>query len=840
MKKVVLKGLVFFLTFCISVIVISRIINKGNNDLTVDMPAATFPIIYMSTEGIAYNELHGYSKSMDTAYMRETITVLDEGRSTGFKIDTYGQKIDSIKYEVRSVDGDRLIESTTAEDYKRGTDFITGSITVKDLIDRNTEYEMIIILHTEFREEIRYYTRIIWTTDYHLTEKLAFAISFHDKTFDKEEVKELSKYMEPNSSANNSTLHKVNIHSNLEQLSWGKLHVTQESAPSFNVTQLGPQTADIKANYLVSYTDENGKKYFYVEEYYRLRYTSDRIYLLDYEREMNSLLDCRDSIYVNDKILLGVADENLPIVESKDGNVFAFVLQNSLYTYNITTNKMSVVFSYYYNNHMDARTLYNQHDIQIMNIDEGGNLQFAVYGYMNRGRHEGEVGVQVYNYDSTVNTIEETLYIPYDKTYQVLKAEVDNLLYLNPNNHLFLSIEDSVYDIDLTNKTYHSMIEVLYEDSIKVSDSHKILVWQSHGDFYSATQLELMDLTSADRITIKAEDDEYIMPLGFMEEDLIYGIAKKEDITTDYAGRTFFPMYAVYIRNARGDILKTYEQPGIYVTSCSMQKNQITLGRMIKKENGLFEETTPDQIMNSSEQAIGKNVIKAVITENYGNYIQIAVKKDINAKTIQVRNPKEVLYEGGRNLPLSKETETDKYYVYGLEGMKGIYSNPAKAVQSAEKVGGVVINQKGDYVWLKGNRLTKNQIMAIKETGITDKDSSLAVCLDTILEYEGIVRNTEGLLSKGEGIVNILTSNIENAKILDLTGCSLDAVLFYVNRDIPVLATLQDGNAVLIIGFNQFNVVIMNPNKGSIYKVGMNDATEWFKENGNCFITYLK
>ena len=76
--------------------------------------------------------------------------------------------------------------------------------------------------------------------------------------------------------------------------------------------------------------------------------------------------------------------------------------------------------------------------------------------------------------------------------------------------------------------------------------------------------------------------------------------------------------------------------------------------------------------------------------------------------------------------------------------------------------------------------------------------------------------------------------------MLDLSGCSLDAVLYYVNMDIPVLATLQDGTAVLIVGFNEFNIVVMDPLTGTVYKKGMNDSTEWFKENGNRFITYLK
>ena len=68
----------------------------------------------------------------------------------------------------------------------------------------------------------------------------------------------------------------------------------------------------------------------------------------------------------------------------------------------------------------------------------------------------------------------------------------------------------------------------------------------------------------------------------------------------------------------------------------------------------------------------------------------------------------------------------------------------------------------------------------------------------------------------------------------------MDAVLFYPNREIPVLGLLEDGNAVLIVGYNDKNVVIFEPTSGKIYKKGMTDAREWFEKNGNKFITYIK
>lgn len=839
--KAFIKGIVLGLVFFAALFVISRIMNKGNNDLTVEMPAAEFPVIYMGMDGILYNELHGYAQEMDTAYMRDTITALNEGRSTQFRIALYGQEIDDISYEIRSVDGERLIENTQLAEYTEDADALTGEIIVKDLIEENTEYAMILMLQTESGQIIRYYTRIVWAPDFHVPEKLAFALDFHEKSFDKEAVRELARYMETNSEGDNSTLHKVDIHCSLNQLSWGNLSVQKEQEPVFNVTELAEQTASIVGRYIVSTTDEDGEKtYFYVEEYYRLRYVSDRMYLLDYVRSMNTLLDEQGDIYVNDKIMLGIAAENLPLYESEDGNVFAFVMQNRLYSYNVTTNKMAVVFGFYDEANVDDRTLYNQHDIKVLDIDEGGNIQFAVYGYMNRGRHEGEVGVQIYHYSSTLNTIEEELYIPYDGTYRMLRAEMEQLLYLNREEYLYLLINGSVYEINLQERSGALILEVNQDESMRVSDSNKMMVWQNGSNLYESEQLILMDLGSRERVDIDAGTGNYIMPLGFMGEDLIYGLARKEDVVEDSSGGILFPMYAVYIRNEAGEILKSYSQGGIYIRSCSLQNNQITLERLLRHEDGTYTETTQDYIMNNTKTDVRKNTLDVVITENYGKFVQIAVSQTIDAKTIQILTPKEVLYEGGKELLIEKEDTAERYYVYGPSGATAVYRDPAKAVSLADRWSGVVLDKEGGYVWMRGNRALRNQIMAIEAASATESRGSLAVCLDTMLLYEGIVKNSAYLLSTGETAESILEKNLEDARILELEGCSMDSVLYYVNQDIPVLACLKDGSAVLLVGFNEYNVLFVNPLTGSIERMGQDDASQWFEENGNFFITYIR
>ena len=79
-----------------------------------------------------------------------------------------------------------------------------------------------------------------------------------------------------------------------------------------------------------------------------------------------------------------------------------------------------------------------------------------------------------------------------------------------------------------------------------------------------------------------------------------------------------------------------------------------------------------------------------------------------------------------------------------------------------------------------------------------------------------------------------------DVQVLELSGVNLDAILYYVNLDIPVLVALDDKEAMLVIGFNELNIVVMNPTTGSVYKIGMKDATKLFEEHGNLFTTYLK
>lgn len=843
MKKTVIKMIVFIIIFFITLVVAGKVMNKGHENITMEMSEASFPMIYMCENDEKYNGLHGYKNVMDTSFQRDVVTVLGDNRDTDIIIDTFGRRVDGISIEVRNIDGSRLIEDTDITDYKVDGREIYAHIALKDLIDKGTEYMLIIVLDVN-GDEIRYFTRVLWNEGLYFDEKLAFVEDFHHKLYDKEAARDLAKYLETNSKLqDNKSFYKVDIHSSFKQITWGDLPIKEVVPPDINLTEISGSTASFLADFIVSTTEGKNTVYYNVREYYRIRYTSERIYLLDYERTMVEFPEV-ERMHANDKILLGITDENVPMMESEDGNVVSFIAAGQLYSYNVTTNSLAVIFSFYDKNNCDVRTLYNQHDIKILDVDEGGNVEFAVYGYMNRGRHEGEIGIEVYSYDNIRNTIEEIIYIPYNKSYTVLSKELDKLLFLSREQKLYLSLENNIYCVDLTGRKYSILTNITQDEAVQVSDNHRImvsLIVEGDGSINNCRQLSIRNLNNEIENIVSADIGEAIRPLGFVGEDIIYGIARCEEIVEDNSGRILFPMYKVCICDSYGNLLKEYEQEGIYVTSCSVEENQITLARCKKTGERTYSSVDDDHIMNSAEKEENKNVVAAASIDVYERYVQIQTKSSIDPKTIKVLTPKEIVFEGGRNLTIDLSKQPERYYVYGPYGVCGIYNSPATALETAYSMSGVVMDNTGKCIWLKTGRVSKNQIMQIKGDKSSDDRSSLAVCLDTILKYEGIIRNSEYLFSQGQNAIDILEDNLEGAQILDMSGCNLDIVLYYVNQDIPVLAMLNDGNAVLLTGFNEYNVVIMDPTKDEpLFKKGMNDTKEWLEQNGNSFITYVK
>lgn len=815
--------------------------NRGNTDMTAEMSSAGFPLVTFMYEGVQFNTLHGYAGQMEIPYLRDTVTPLMEDRKLSIRIDTYGTGIEKIAYEVRTMDASRLIEDTQIYNYVTDNDIITADISLKDLLDDHEEYSLCILLQTAKGDEIRYYTRIIEADDYQVQDKLEFVYFFNDAAFDKYTASnELPTYLESSSEGDNTTFHKVNIHSNLNQVTWGNLPVERVTEPVAMIRDIEQDIANIIVQYHAVITENEKDTFYLIEENYRIRQGEERFFLLDYERTMEQIFDLETATIANNKIMLGIVGEDVQLLENSDGSRLAFVNAGSLYSYNITDNKISKVFGFLNDDITDLREAYQNHDIKIFYVDETGNVYFMVYGYMNRGIHEGEMGIAVYYYDSVLNTVEEEAFIPYTKSFELLKQDVERLSYVNSANEYCIYLDHAVYQINLSNHTCQQLVTGLPLDAFVASGQQKIIAWASGADLNNATQIVMYDLTTGKLNNIEAEENTRIQPIGFFGEDFVYGVAWKEDILRDATGKMLFPMYQVLIRDVRGNILKQYEEAGIYVVDTQVEDDMITMVRMRRDESGRgWSYATNDQILNNDTAAAGKNTIEVIATENYEKIIQLVVRREINTETLQVLEPKQVLFEGDRRVETEEGAYAGKeYYLYVKGELAGIYAQLPEAINEAYLLNGVVVDGQGTYLYRKTGRVARNQIMAIDPVKAETEGEELAVCLDVMLALEGYTVDTAPLLRQGKEPEEILEENGAGLTTLDLNGCGLDTILYYVSLDIPVLARMVDGSAVLVIGYNEYQIVVMDPHTGTNYKISMHEAGRWFEENGNWFLAY--
>lgn len=816
--------------------------NRATSEITMDMPKATLPVVSVKAGDYKINTMYGYTSKREEAFTKDSITPISSDREITLVVDTYQADIDSVEYEVRSIDGERLIEGGEIATLQKMSDRIQFSIQLKDLTEVNKEYSFVTILTIEGGEKVYYYTRFIQNENYHEKEKLDFILGFHNITFNGE-GSEIKKYLESNSKGDNSNFHKVDIHSSLAQVMWEQLPVERVEEPTIFIKDITEQTASVVLKYLVTEKDALEGDSYFVEEYYRVRYTPNRMYLLDYERTMDEIFDADKESFSNDKIYLGITDENVQMMESEGGKNLAFVNANRLFLYSNVENKLSEVFSFYNKNNFDVRTRNRNFEIRILKIEDSGNVAFMVSGYMNRGIHEGEVGVVVYFYDTIQNTIEEQIFIPYGKSADILIKELNNLSYLNVENHLFLILEGTLYDINLGEKSYEIVISELTEETYKVSGSGRMISWLKENKPYESKSLYWLNLNDGKRIEIKSGYNQYVSVLGFMEEDLIYGLVEKEDVKIETSGNVLFPIYKLMIRNQDNKILKNYEKENCYIVDCSIIDNQITLKRIKmydKGEKEVIESLEDDHIASKDIKDGNVNRVSVISKDIYKKVVQLVLKNTTEPQSLKIMTPKEVIFEGGREVNINVMNMENIFYVYGPGGVMDITTSSAGAVKQAYELSGSVVDGNGNYIWKKSRVYTKNQIMAITGSKRDNETDSLAVCLDAILEFEGISRKTQPLLDAGEDAIYILNKSLREEKILDLRGCSLDAVLYYVDRDIPVLALMENGEAYLIVGFNEQNIVLMNPKTGTVYKKGMNDSREMFEKAGNQFITYMK
>ena len=156
---------------------------------------------------------------------------------------------------------------------------------------------------------------------------------------------------------------------------------------------------------------------------------------------------------------------------------------------------------------------------------------------------------------------------------------------------------------------------------------------------------------------------------------------------------------------------------------------------------------------------------------------------------------------------------------------------------NADENVGAVIDNTGKVIWERGVKANRTTISGIKPV-VSIGQSGLQAALKTIFAYEGFDIDTSGIAFEQKSVTDWLEQYLK-VSALELKGASLDEVLYYVYKKYPVIALPGENEVLLITGYDQNSVELMDPLYGSTKKLEKEEAEELFEDSGNVFFTYI-
>ena len=834
MKEKVKRAGILTFVFLIAVIVFSFLTNQGNADMTADMGGATLPRIQIVSGEYEINPLVGYVSEMNVGKMRSTITPVDFQSGITLRIEEGVLPIKALTYEVCSSDGKEILYKEKRKEIGE-----EPSLTFPGLELADREAILKLTLHTE-KQDIYYYTRICTKEGTDSDACLAFAERFHNMTFGKENTESIAAYLE-NGTEDDETenLQKVTIHSDAEHLTWGELRPQIKGEVSRSIKEISGNYMTIVYDYEVECAGEQDETEVYqIREYLKVRYAEGTEYLLDYERTMEQELDASGNVLDNNGILLGIAKEELPYMANEAGTIVSFVQAGELWNYNQSQDALSLVFSFADSEGYDIRNLCKEHEIQIVSVNEQGDTTFKVIGYMNRGDHEGEVGTAIYFFDIEKNFVEEKAFIPDNISSEILLKEQEQLVYYNEQQEVLYAMkEGTLYKVDLEKGKKEALVENLEKDQYVSSKDGRLLAYQTVSSLENAEEVKVLDFVTGKERTVTCSSGEFIRPLGFISEDFVYGIGRKEDAGAFVTGEHVCPMYKLEIRDTDNEVVKTYQADQVYVTGVTVEEKMLILDRVVKNES-VYTAVAKDYITSNEEVEKSNISVETYTSDEKERQVRIKYESGISDKKPKLLKPKQVLFENPVLIPFEEEGEAEVFYTYGKGKLLGIYASAADAIRQANENQGLVVSESQKYVWERGNRSLVYDIAGV-DLSPYQEGNTLAAALNRLFAYEGKTVDAAGEMAAGKKPIEILQEQFLG-NVLDLQGCSPEELCYILGKGTPIIAMTDLNNAVLLIGYNDSMITYVKPDTGEKVSVPYEELEALTVASGNTYLGYLK
>ncbi|GMQ57715.1 hypothetical protein AN1V17_21100 [Vallitalea sediminicola] len=850
--------------------------NKENMIPTISKGLDTAPIMIIQKNDILYNVMYPYINEMD---------MLTGDCYTNFSSDqvielyiTSNKKTAKLSYEIiDTLTGRTVIKSSiNKRNITIKDEYTIAKIIIPKLDDSDYPYTLNITYNESGKTSLDYYQHFYLQDNTIIDNINDKVITFHKATFDKN--KELiSQSLTEIGKSKTGVFNSVSDKSTLDNIIWNyDKDIVKMNEPIIRITNIDNTNNiyEVELAYTIAVRANHEFEYWDFVEKYELS-GKEQVTIDSFDRKGSTKTDP----YYDESskhIVIGSGGSDIITSQEQSDNMrfYSFVKSNQLWLFDNTTNKLTKIFGF---DKLDSDYLvdsYNAHKIKINSLDNEGNINYMVYGYMNTGKYQGDNGIAVYEFNYFLGNNENLGFVGLPYGFDKMEYYISNYTYLPiGNNHIYTILDGGLYQFDFANRNVDKITDDIPYDknSITITKNKNAIFWNEKTNMKSNKNVRGIVINGDSPKNVIINDSNYNNNLiGNYKDYIIIGYYDIQETIEKLDGEVSYFYNKIQVLDSKGKVTYEYTPSnGNFYSDVYISTNGVKLStiKKVKKINAnpryskIILQTirqeevvlnTKDKeityIMDSIKSPLGYD-IAIIESDNYQECVEVETKytikninkgnKRINYNNTTKKEHYQLISQGKLQAVYDNMTQAlngEKYYgcnTYILKSIKNdnkiMFENSNK---SSMKIQGIpVIPQKPELprgcevtslaMLLNYYRTDKLDKMQMADEVI--KDNTQYSIIDGMINFgdphTGFVGDIANVANKGYSVYNepiIKLAEKYTSNILNISGSNLEDVLYYVSR----------GNPVWVSTPNIYN------------KVPMSSIQQWVTPNGIMEISY--
>ncbi|MCF0142185.1 MAG: hypothetical protein HUJ75_02280, partial [Parasporobacterium sp.] len=584
-KALIIGGIALGVLIIAALLAVFFLNRKAEREIKyISMGEPTIPTVTMTYHDRQINRLFGYSTEMNIRYMRDNIYILENTYDIPTVIENSEKLPENITLRVYDPLTDNLIQDNKVEGISRDGKNILMNLKIENIIREGQEYMLDLLVDYGSDVQAHYYTRIRRDVTTTLSQQIDALLEYNSAVYDLDNEDSYNlvwRTIESNlNKESNRDFGHVTLFANMNHMRWGKLTPKPITDPFVNVVDVDGELGYFVVTYLAEAFENDRQELYSISEYYRMRVTDSYSYVLNYERNVDEIFVPDETVIATKSADLGIrSTSELECMSSPSGTIDCFVVNGALWAMNTDDKSITRIFSFAEGDD-PVRGADMQYDIRIVNMEDSGDVQFLVYGYMGRGMHEGMAGLAMFKYFADRDEVVEEMFVPSDLPHDILKQSVGELCYLNDKGVLYIILNEYLYALNVNTNETMVVADHLTSENYCVSPSAHIIAWQEGGKVNDAESINVWDMEAEKGYVIKAEAGCAVRVFGFLNRDLAYGQGTKGKTYTTADDKEHLLMDQMIVRNdANQETQRKLSAPGFY-TGAVPEYNRVIVKRV--------------------------------------------------------------------------------------------------------------------------------------------------------------------------------------------------------------------------------------------------------------------